>query len=430
MIFRTSENLISAARRAGFLPQLKNPPNTSHDDVPLHDPPKWPADLPLDQFYNGIPNMRRRPTHMRRFNSFHKKKHVYDKQQNRLKQVREKLDKAVPLAAIHRQAKQKLGQSLDPEDQIFLKELANLYEQPDNFKPAAEQADWVESLEKERARVEYASLKLRRPHSSPSFSSFQRRRRQDAVEAAALRIQKKRQPKLTPIEESELERRAESERERMAHEAKKEAQMQAARAASEKAREPIYREKIRSCLEQGLPPPPELQHREDLIQEVAQQVTEAAFLRQQEAARRIQAERERQWARQQAEEEEQRRVQEIIDHHVAQLAAQRAREEEQRQREAQRLRDEAAAREAEIRHAERVARWVQEEARRCAEQEAMRAQEEALRGTSGKAMKAEILKWHPDKLNVHIPKVHPEHQKLVREAGELVAKFLNDLKGN
>ncbi|KNZ73580.1 hypothetical protein J132_01389 [Termitomyces sp. J132] len=52
------------------------------------------------------------------------------------------------------------------------------------------------------------------------------------------------------------------------------------------------------------------------------------------------------------------------------------------------------------------------------------------RGTRGKAMKAEILKWHPDKLNNQLHQVHPEHREQVREAGELVAKFLNNIMEN
>ncbi|KAG6856061.1 hypothetical protein H0H87_007838 [Tephrocybe sp. NHM501043] len=50
------------------------------------------------------------------------------------------------------------------------------------------------------------------------------------------------------------------------------------------------------------------------------------------------------------------------------------------------------------------------------------------RGTAGKAMKGEILKWHPDKFNNQLHQVHPEHREKVREAGELVAKFLNNIK--
>ncbi|KAG6853012.1 hypothetical protein C0991_007495 [Blastosporella zonata] len=52
-----------------------------------------------------------------------------------------------------------------------------------------------------------------------------------------------------------------------------------------------------------------------------------------------------------------------------------------------------------------------------------------VRGTEGKAMKAEILKWHPDKLNNQLYQVRKEHREQVREAGELVAKFLNTIKG-
>ncbi|KAF5383208.1 hypothetical protein D9615_004950 [Tricholomella constricta] len=53
------------------------------------------------------------------------------------------------------------------------------------------------------------------------------------------------------------------------------------------------------------------------------------------------------------------------------------------------------------------------------------------RGCQGKTpkenLKAEILKWHPDKFHYQLKKVFEPHQQAVREGGELVAKFLNIL---
>ncbi|KAG5642605.1 hypothetical protein DXG03_002503 [Asterophora parasitica] len=43
-------------------------------------------------------------------------------------------------------------------------------------------------------------------------------------------------------------------------------------------------------------------------------------------------------------------------------------------------------------------------------------------------LKAEILKWHPDKFAGQLTKVLPEHREAVREGGEIVARCLNILK--
>ncbi|KAF8067888.1 hypothetical protein FPV67DRAFT_1395107, partial [Lyophyllum atratum] len=52
------------------------------------------------------------------------------------------------------------------------------------------------------------------------------------------------------------------------------------------------------------------------------------------------------------------------------------------------------------------------------------------RGMEGKTpkeyLKAEILKWHPDKLAAQLRKVLPEHREMVKEGGEFVAKVLNN----
>ncbi|KAG6876621.1 hypothetical protein C0992_012221, partial [Termitomyces sp. T32_za158] len=547
MIFQSPKKLISVAKAfspawfTNLSPARLFTTNPTRDESITLDPPTWPDDVARDEFWEkGAPISPQRRLKRcygpngsfhrsiqlkqlqanRAWNTYQKKRSRYEAQQARMKRL-EELNKPVPLAELHVQAMQKLDDSTDPEDRIFLRELGNLRNQTDNLEKFARVAKMVESLEEyreqHRARVEYAMLSARKPHTVPSFSTFCRERRNRAVEeAAARKRQQSQREKPNKEEDSQGKEREEKERKEKERKRKKEEyeeqrarEREAGRMYMEKVRAQAYREEIRVALEQGRPPPDHLLHRQDLIQEVAQVVTETALYRQQEAALRAKNERERhfawqQEARRRADElEARRRAEQEAQHYAeerarafaelqarrqAKLAEERAAQEAEKQRreqeEAQRRRAEAAAREEEARRA-------REEARRTAEEEARRyqAQQEqansvpqglpsdqifevydnkwaalrgtevysditfaqfpwpvlyqisdiggitldsvraffAHRGTRGKAMKAEILKWHPDKFNNQLHQVHAEHMEQVREAGELVAKFLNNI---
>ncbi|KAG5353315.1 hypothetical protein C0989_008300 [Termitomyces sp. Mn162] len=551
MIFQTPKKLIAVAKAfspawiTNLSPARLFTTNPTPDESMILDPPTWPENVARNEFWeNGahISPQRRlrrcygpngsfhRSIHLkqleanRAWNVYQKKRSRYEAQQARQKHL-EELNKPVPLDELHIQAVQKLSGSDDPEDRIFLRELGRLRHQTDNLEKFAPIAEMLESLEEyreeHRARVEYAELSARKPRVVPSFSTFQRERRNKAVlQAATRKRQQAQRAKPTAEEEKREKERKEAERKRKEYEEERARERESARVYVEKVKEQGYREQIRIALEQGRPPPDHLQHRQDLIQEIAQVVTDAALRRQQDAALRARIEREQRFARQQEEEarcrvqeleakrrmeeearrfaEERARVNaELFARRQAKLAEeQAAREAEQRRREqeeAQRQHAEALAREEEARQAQEERR-AQEEARRAAEEEARRRQQEqeqarraaqapssaqifksyddkweALRGaeaysditfvqfpwpvlyqifdvggitldsvrafflhrgTRGKAMKAEILKWHPDKLNNQLHQVHPEHREQVREAGELVAKFLNNIMEN
>ncbi|KAH0582019.1 hypothetical protein H2248_011675 [Termitomyces sp. 'cryptogamus'] len=547
MIFQTPKKLIAVAKAfspawiTNLSPARLFTTNPTPDESMILDPPTWPENVARNEFWeNGahISPQRRlrrcygpngsfhRSIHLkqleanRAWNVYQKKRSRYEAQQARQKHL-EELNKPVPLDELHIQAVQKLSGSDDPEDRIFLRELGRLRHQTDNLEKFAPIAEMLESLEEyreeHRARVEYAELSARKPRVVPSFSTFQRERRNKAVlQAATRKRQQAQRAKPTAEEEKREKEKKEAERKRKEYEEERARERESARVYVEKVKEQGYREQIRIALEQGRPPPDHLQHRQDLIQEIAQVVTDAAL--------RARIEREQRFARQQEEEarcrvqeleakrrmeeearrfaEERARVNaELFARRQAKLAEeQAAREAEQRRREqeeAQRQHAEALAREEEARQAQEERR-AQEEARRAAEEEARRRQQEqeqeqeqarraaqapssaqifksyddkweALRGaeaysditfvqfpwpvlyqifdvggitldsvrafflhrgTRGKAMKAEILKWHPDKLNNQLHQVHPEHREQVREAGELVAKFLNNIMEN
>lgn len=532
MIFQTPEKLISVAKAfspawftnlspAGLF--TTNP--TLDNDSEILDPPTWPDNVARDEFWeNGAPIVPQRrlkrcygpngsfhhSIHLkqleanRAWNAYQKKRSRYEAQQARKKAL-EELNKPVSLAELHVHAVQKLHDSNDPEDHIFLRELERLRNQTDNLERFARIAEMIESLEdfreKRRAQVEYATLPARKPHAVPSFSTFQRERRSRAVQNAVARKRQQTQRAKPKAEENRQgKERKEKERKKEEYEEERAREREAGRMYADKVREQAYREEIRIALEQGRPPPNHLRHRQDLIQEIAQVVTETTLRRQQEAALRVKIEREQREARRRAEEveamrrahERARATAEFLARRQAKLAEERlAREAEQQRREqeeAQRRRAEAAARE------EEEARNAQEEARRAAEEEARRyrAQQEqasyatqtspsdqifelydnkwaalrgvevysditfvqfpwpvlyqvsdigditldsvraffARRGTKGKAMKAEILKWHPDKFTNQLHQVHAGHREQVREAGELVAKFLNNIMEN
>ncbi|KAG6877209.1 hypothetical protein C0993_009401 [Termitomyces sp. T159_Od127] len=569
MIFHSPKKLISVAKAfspawiTNLSPARLFTSNPTRDESIILDPPAWPDDVARDEFWeNGAPiapqrRLKRcygpngsfhRSIHLkqlqanRAWNVYQKKRSRYEAQQARRNRL-EELNKPVPLAELHVQAMQKLHDSNDPEDRIFLRELGQLHNQTDNLEKFARVDKMIKSFqeyrEQHRARVEYAALSARKPHTAPSFSTFQRERRSRAIQEAAARKRQQAQREQPDAEDRQSKERTEKERKKEEYEEQRAREREAGRLYMEKVREQAHREEIRIALEQGRPPPDHLRHRQDLIQEIAQVVTKTALHRQQEAARRADNEREQRFARQRearrraeedearrrahelearrrAEEDEARRrahelevrrrveqearryaeerasaIAELYARRQAKLAEERAAQEAERQRreqeEAQRRRDEQAAREEEARRA-------QEEARRAAEEEARRhqAQQEqaghtlqgapsaqifklydnkwaalrgaevysditfaqfpwpvlyevsdisgitldsvraffAHRGTTGRAMKAEILKWHPDKFNNQLHQVHAGHREQVREAGELVAKFLNNIMEN
>ncbi|KAG6888814.1 hypothetical protein C0995_005834 [Termitomyces sp. Mi166 len=539
MILETPKKLLSVAKAfspawlMNLSPARLFTTDPTPDESMILDPPTWPSNVARDEFWeNGGPispqrRLKRcygpngsfhRSIHLkqleanRAWNTYQKKRSRYEAQQARQKRLEELNHQPFKLDELHNQAVQQLRCSDDPEDLIFLRELGRLRDESNNLEKLAPVVEVLEYLEKRReerhARAEYEILSARKPHAVPSFTSFQRERRNKAVREAAVRKRQQQRTKPSAEEERREKRRKETDKRKKEYEEERAKEREAARAYMEKVKEQAYCEEIRIALEQGRPPPDHLQHRQDLIQEMSQLVSQAALHRQREAALRAKVEREQRFAREQearrrAEEEATRRAEELkarrraeeeraranaelFARRKAKLAQERAaREAEKRrqeQEEAARRRAEAAAREEEARRAREEARQIAEEEarhRQAQEEQARHAADQifklyddkwaalrgtevysnilfaqfpwpvlfqisdisgitldsvraffAHRGTTGKAMKAEILKWHPDKLNHQLHQVYPEHREQVREAGELVAKFLNAIMEN
>ncbi|KAG6812525.1 hypothetical protein H0H92_002416 [Tricholoma furcatifolium] len=496
MIFQTPKKLISVVK--AFVPAWQNfspahlfTTSPTREETVLLEPPAWPAEIRRDEWWEDggpIHPQRRMRRCYGKNNSFHhslylkqleanraycayqKKRVRYEEQQEKVKEFNDRM-KSVPLSDLVNEANIYVGGSTDDEDRIFLAELARLRGHKSN----------IDQLEERHARDEYVGLRARNIRVAPSFSTFRRQRKEEAIRRAAAKHIKRQNAQRTPSMEKEEAKRLEAERKRKEVEDEDERRREERRAYVQKTREKMHREEIRHCLEQGHPIPNHLQHRLDLIQEIKKQIFDAARFKEQEALRQAEEERGREFARKQ---EAQRRAAAARLEAGFETAYETAlREQLRRQQEDAREHAQQAAREAEARRAqEEAARRAQEEARRAAEQEQARLAAQAqqtdflaiydakwaalrgievysditfehfpwpilgiatdisaitldavkafytLRGMPAKAMRNEILKWHPDKLHNQLHQVHPEHRERVREAGELIAKFLNNIK--
>ncbi|KAG6914719.1 hypothetical protein DXG01_015749 [Tephrocybe rancida] len=528
MIFQTPKKLIAVAK--AFSPWLNMSPARLFTPAPpidesmILDPPVWPENVPRNEFReNGAPvhphtrlkrcygpngsfhySKRLKQFQANRdYNIYHHKRRCYEAQQDKIKKFEAERAGPVPLADIHREAIQQLGGSSDREDRIFLAEVARLRGQPNFLEKFERTAEFLESLDNDRARGEYADLLAQGTRGVPSFSSFQRRRRVDAARNAAAKDKKRKkaqQVKPSVEEEREERMRKEAERKKREYEQEKRRKEEEVRIYHKKVKEQIHREEIRSCLEQNQQPPAHLLHRQDLIHEIARSLSEAAHRKQQEASQRAEAERRRQFLQHQealriAQEEAAEHQRQRLAANAALFASRQAKLAEDRAKRQAELDDERRQQKERVqREREERARSAQEDAQRRAQEEAQHQFQQqqahqaalvqqwgpvfksyddkwaALRGIEvysditfphfpwpilgmitdihaitlqsitefftlrsnieGKvlSLKAEILKWHPDKLNNQLHQVHPEHREQVKKAGELVAKFLNDIK--
>ncbi|GLB39200.1 hypothetical protein LshimejAT787_0603620 [Lyophyllum shimeji] len=450
----------------------------------------------------------------------------------------------VPFGVLQQQVRESVGSApTNPEDRIFLEQLARLGAQPNNLDRFEMMEEKIGCLEEERERAE------RVIHETPEDRALAQKKRAQLMRQTRAERRRKaaqRQERLRRVA-AQLDRRVAEDRKRLNME--QEARNEGARRMEEaeqkrveevrKCRERAERELMLQSLRAGQPLTPKQLENKKLVMEVMAEFQEeerrkaearrAARLeeeqRQLRERERARLERERQLreeaeaararaAQRQAEEGEherlmrsvleaaQRRAEELKRARVAweqenarraaeeaENAKRRAEKEEarrqaefaQRQRlaeeEARQRAHEEARRHAAQERAQRAAQWAQAQAHWAQEQrnpfqdyetkwQALKGQGGhsdipfcafpwpvlgavyhpsqlhswdvdmflTLRGTAGKTLKAivkaEILRWHPDKLAAPLKKVHPDHREAVKEGGEIIAKILNGFMEN
>ncbi|KAG5636251.1 hypothetical protein H0H81_008654 [Sphagnurus paluster] len=377
----------------------------------------------------------------RAYNSWHKKRLAYEAQQA----------KAGPLLTqtTHSQSTPLLNNlreeldAADPEDNIFLAQLASLHSQRNNFAQFEEAEARVQAFEEGRARFN-RGISTRRGVTDRTETREERLRRLDAE--AAERLERREQ------------RRAAKE--------------QVNRARDARDRE-IRREEPALVHEAGGVTVEQRMTRGKMVERERREHESRATRQERE---RVETEKAAQRQRVAQEQEAARRRAEEEEHHrrLAEFAEQqrRAAEEEARQRALEEeLRQRASEEQARLqpRHVEPQSQMpphphsnlfelydVRWKALRSTDpysdiafqffpwpvlfdpvtdpsQITFDAVQQFLaqRGCGTKTprenLKAEILKWHPDKLTKQLPKVREEDRERVREGGELVAKFLNTL---